>query len=172
MNNPDQSLDPRLDWSHLDRFASVMPRADQPLDLRVLKAHLLAEEALDTYLGRKLPSYSAVAEKLQRARFAHKVTLAKAVSNEPGDWIWQALDRLNALRNSFAHRIDDKRRERLVRDFLAAARGSTQWRDPDESGDVLSVAFFLVCCDLGTRVQSVFDFLLEDAPSNGGAPSY
>ncbi|MBX3628001.1 MAG: hypothetical protein KF892_23535 [Rhizobacter sp.] len=69
----------------------------------VLKAHLLFEELLHSYLKKALPH----AEVMDGARFTFAQTLAivRAACNElPSDhWSWQAVGELNKIRNLLAH---------------------------------------------------------------------
>lgn len=80
----------------------------------LLKAHLLFEELLRTYLKRLLPN----AEALDGARlsFAQVLSLAKACSPKSlsEHWSWKAIGDLNRLRNMLAHQTAPKNlRERL-----------------------------------------------------------
>lgn len=71
----------------------------------ILKAHLLFEELLNSYLGRQLPHVSA----LQGARlsFSQSLSMAQASSTHlpPEHWIWSAINSLNKIRNSLSHEV-------------------------------------------------------------------
>lgn len=143
-----------MDFEALIRFSQVMPSADAALDLRVLKAHLLAEEALNAYIEFELPRGQLVSE--GRSNFAAKNRIAKAIT-EPGqiDWVWDAFEKLNRLRNSFAHQIDDCERDKKMEAFITSCEVAPQWSSLSEDcEDCLTLAIFMSCLELESHVQS------------------
>lgn len=83
-------------------LAWITPKRGDPTH-SVLRAHLLIEQLFDVFFHTKL----AHADALLGARFtfAQKLAIAKALSDSisPSDWRWQAVARLNKIRNSLAH---------------------------------------------------------------------
>ncbi|WP_200377930.1 hypothetical protein [Rubrivivax gelatinosus] len=90
----------------VDRFLSVItPKMGDPT-YSVLRAHLLFEELLRDFVAKQFVHPTA----LQGARLSFAQLLAigraAAVTLEPNDWRWAALDKLNRLRNLLAHNIE------------------------------------------------------------------
>jgi hypothetical protein len=91
----------------------------------LLKAHLLIEEQLQLFLDCSVRDASL----LTRARFsfAQKLVLAEALHAKPDcfgyGWVWEAVRRLNTLRNQMAHNLEPE-------DFSAKL---TSWVESIES---------------------------------------
>ena len=138
-----------MDLSSIERFVRVMPARDAPLDIRILKAHLLAEEALNKYLAEVLPR----GKLLLKEKFSTKLRVAKAntLPSHNLNWLWCAFDKLNKLRNSFAHKIEDSKRAEKVEKFVAACRKSPTWArwTKDSTFDPITSAIFVSCNELG-----------------------
>lgn len=150
-----------MNFEELIRFSQVMPESDAELDLRVLKAHLLAEEALNTYLEFKLPRGELLSE--GRLSFSVKNRIAKAASDPSGlDWVWDAFDKLNTLRNSFAHQIDDGSRNQKMNNFILSCKANWQWSDLSERyNDHLMLGIFISCLELGQHVQAIQELMIH-----------
>jgi len=150
-----------MNFEELIRFSQVMPGADAELDLRVLKAHLLAEEALNTYIEFKLPRGELLSE--SRLSFSVKNRIAKAASAPSElDWVWDAFHKLNILRNSFAHQIDDEGRNQKIDDFIFSCKANWQWADLSERhDDHLMLGIFISCLDLGRHVKAIQKLMIH-----------
>ncbi len=150
-----------MNFEELIRFSQVMPGADAELDLRVLKAHLLAEEALNAYLEFKLPRGQLLSE--GRLSFSVKNRIAKSASVPSElDWVWDAYSKLNTLRNSFAHQIDDGGRNKKMDNFILSCQANWQWSDLSEKhSDHLMLGIFMSCLDLGRQVQAIQDLMIH-----------
>jgi len=100
----------------LQRMLAHLPEKFDLL-LVTLKGHLLIEEQLDNYISEHLRKPEAMP--VARLPFELKIKLAHALSGPlPPPSMWEALNILNKLRNSLAHRIEDPRLTSLVRDFV------------------------------------------------------
>jgi hypothetical protein len=87
----------------------------------VLRAHLVLEGLLWQYLERRLPNYDAVRD--GRLSFAQLVCITAALQRSQKDArLWEALKRLNALRNELAHDLDEERYRERRTAFLASTR--------------------------------------------------
>jgi hypothetical protein len=95
----DDHLSDYLQW--------ITPKLGDPT-YSLLKAHLLFEELLRSYLGRVLPHAKALEG--SRLTFAQLLAVARACSPhvEPGHWIWTAINELNKLRNTLSHETRPK----------------------------------------------------------------
>lgn len=85
----------------------ITPKLGDPT-YSLLKAHLLFEELLRSYLGRVLPHARALEG--SRLTFVQLLAVARACSPhvEPGHWIWRAIGELNKLRNTLSHETRPK----------------------------------------------------------------
>ncbi|WP_417667564.1 hypothetical protein [Pseudidiomarina sp.] len=91
------------------KFSNVFVRAWnnflmlEDLTLIVLKGHLLVEEQVRVMVYDRLLK----PEELQRFSFAQYLSLAKAMYELPeGEtWLWNAIAKLNQLRNAMAHEL-------------------------------------------------------------------
>lgn len=83
----------------------------------LLKAHLLFEELLRTYLARTLPHASALEG--SRLTFVQLLAVAKASSPhlKPDHWIWKAIGDLNKLRNMLSHETRPKAMAEKMDDY-------------------------------------------------------
>jgi hypothetical protein len=83
-------------------LAWITPRPGDPTH-SLLRAHLLFEQLLDAFLGRTLTHPSALSD--ARLTFSQKLAVAKAAATSigPSHWTWQAVARLNKIRNALAH---------------------------------------------------------------------
>lgn len=83
-------------------LAWITPQRGDPTH-SVLRAHLLIEHLFDAFFHAKLVHSDALLG--ARFTFSQKLAIAKALSDNisPSDWRWQAVARLNKIRNSLAH---------------------------------------------------------------------
>lgn len=93
---------------HLNGYLEwITPKLGDPT-YSLLKAHLLFEELLRSYLDRVLPHAKALEG--ARLTFAQLLAVARACSPhvEPSHWIWSAIGELNKLRNTLSHETRPK----------------------------------------------------------------
>lgn len=90
-----------------DYLQWITPKLGDPT-YSLLKAHLLFEELLRSYLGRVLPHAKALEG--SRLTFVQLLAVARACSThaEPDHWIWTAIGELNKLRNTLSHETRPK----------------------------------------------------------------
>ena len=83
-------------------LAWITPTPGDPT-YTLLRAHLIFEQLLDTFLKRTLVHPGALTD--ARFTFAQKLAISRAVASgiAPSDWTWQAVVRLNKIRNTLAH---------------------------------------------------------------------
>ncbi len=117
----------------LERVLRHLP-LDFDLMLATLKGHLLIEEQLDNLISSQLRAPQALKD--TRLPFDLKVKLANALTGEmaPPE-LWTALNILNKLRNSLAHRIEDPKLANLVRDFVNSCEQTGFASYPDDPMD-------------------------------------
>lgn len=94
----------------------ITPKLGDPT-YSLLKAHLLFEELLRSYLDRVLPHAKALEG--ARLTFVQLLALAKACSPhiEPSHWIWTAIGELNKLRNTLSHETRPKALEEKLQQY-------------------------------------------------------
>ena len=84
----------------------------------VLKAHLVFEELLRAYLQRKLQNSKALDG--ARLTFTQLLAVVRACSPVSGvTWHWEAIGKLNSLRNMLSHNLLPKERDARIQDFIA-----------------------------------------------------
>jgi len=100
-------LDDFLDG--LSRFASFLPADDEhPLEILVLRGHLLIEEELRNLVMKKCAKPD-VFRFQDRTSFRGLLTLCEALYGPAiPTWLWTVLRDLNQVRNSLAHRLGDQ----------------------------------------------------------------
>jgi hypothetical protein len=83
-------------------IAWITPTPGDPTH-SLLRAHLIFEQLLDAFLERSLVHASALSD--ARFTFVQKLAIARAAAHgiPPNHWTWQAVARLNKIRNSLAH---------------------------------------------------------------------
>lgn len=118
--------------------------------LVTLKGHLLIEAMLDDYIRSMLAKPDALLDKT-RLQFDTKVKLAYALSGDDSPPIlWGAIEILNKIRNSLAHRLTDANLDRLRAEFvrLVAQIGfNVVFGDDEDSAYVGSIGFLLGLLD-------------------------
>lgn len=105
------------DKQQLERVMNLLkPNANDPTYL-VLKAHLLAEEVLYSFIERK--SLHARCLNDVRLGFNQLIALCRAFHplGEADWWGWVALKKLNSLRNLLAHNLEPEGIQDRIVDF-------------------------------------------------------
>lgn len=105
----------------LDRLDRHLPSTFD-LTLSTLKGHLLIEEQLDNLIAARLPNPSALEG--ERLSFDLKIKLARALTREDHPEVWLALRKLNKLRNSLAHKLEDSKAQGLLEEFVKATEST------------------------------------------------
>jgi hypothetical protein len=108
----------------IELVAKHLPLKSEDRTLLVLKGHLLVENLLTEYIVSKVPDASHL--EAGQFRFPQRVALARMfVPNGSNEWVWDALKKLNSLRNTLAHRLEAENAEQKLNDFLKAVPPST-----------------------------------------------
>ena len=109
-----------VDMALFQRVAKHLP-SDNDLTLITLKGHLLVEEILDSIIAKHCKDESAL-EGVD-FRFQLKARLAAALTGQPElAPAWVMIDKLNALRNALAHKIEHPLAQRRLEVFLELFR--------------------------------------------------
>jgi hypothetical protein len=97
--------------SDVERFQELLdlrPGAD--LQMVLLKAHLLIEELLQSFLEHSVINGALLAD--ARLSFHQRLLLAQALHPDPSrfdtEWVWSSVRALNSLRNQMVHNIEPK----------------------------------------------------------------
>lgn len=99
------------------RLAKHLPSVDD-MTLIVLKGHLLIEEQLISILESTLQYPKALDE--VRMTFAHRLSLVKALKyRDENSWVWEAIGKLNSIRNDLAHKLEPSKLNEKVEDFFS-----------------------------------------------------
>lgn len=99
----------------------------------LLKAHLLFEELLRTYMAHTLPHASALDG--ARLTFAQVLAVARACSPHvnPDHWIWKAIGDLNRLRNMLSHESQPKAMRERMNEYISFVEAGLQFPLPESS---------------------------------------
>lgn len=93
----------------------LIPHRD--ITLIILKGHLLIEEQLFDQAASAMRDVSEL--KLSRLSFNKLVHLTKALFGKSNDQrLWQAIEKLNMLRNELIHHLEDTKLQTLAETFL------------------------------------------------------
>lgn len=88
----------------VSRFQKYLPE-NRDQTLIILKCHLMIEELLREIIDRSVGDPSALED--ARLNFNQCRCLAKAfLANRKWDWLWDAIKKLNAVRNALAHNLE------------------------------------------------------------------
>lgn len=127
--------------AHLTLFLqSVTPKRGDPT-YSVLKAHLLFEELLRDAVLRELPHPEALNG--SRLTFSQLLAIARASAKriQPDHWQWEAVGKLNKLRNLLAHHLASsevqKKMDELVEFIVAGFRAPLPSPDGPKVGEPL-----------------------------------
>lgn len=130
------------------------PKGD--LELLVLKGHLVIEEALHALASRETRYPDALRE--GSFTFSEILRIAKSLAYAKDmDWLWQALQRLNKLRNEMAHNLEPQTFQKLLSEFVLPVSAHSAVEDPaDMDGrarETIEVVHFI----LSTYSNKQFD---------------
>ncbi len=97
------------------RYAKLLPSADD-MTLLLLKGHLLVEELLRSLIDDTLVKPSALKD--ARLETFQCICLAEAIfANRAPKWLWEALRKLNSIRNKLAHNLEPTGLDDKILDF-------------------------------------------------------
>jgi hypothetical protein len=100
-----------------ERFLSTITQRFGDPTFSILKAHLLFEEMLRGYLERRLPNPKALVG--ARLTFAQVLALVRCLQPPgPDDWQWEAVAKLNSLRNQFSHHLKPDERDAKIGEYI------------------------------------------------------
>ncbi len=92
------------DTAEILRLIKYLPHGND-IDLIILKGHLLVEEQLIQLVKSKVKFPAAIAN--VNFGFYHLLCFAKALAYQSEfDWAWEALRKLNTIRNDLAHHLE------------------------------------------------------------------
>jgi hypothetical protein len=136
LDDPSRLLPANLNMSedHINSYIQwITPSPGDPT-YSLLKAHLLFEELLRSYLGRVLPHAKALEG--SRLTFMQLLAVAKACSPhlEPDHWIWRAIGELNKLRNTLSHETKPKALAEKIEQYERLIIENTKRPPPSTSG--------------------------------------
>jgi hypothetical protein len=120
------------------------------LMLTIRGGHLAVEEQLTAIRKKSVPYPKALDGK--RLPFSTRLCLSKAMKYRPEDhWIWNAIEKLDTVRNDLAHTLKSPKFETKLEAFLTyltyiltnAAGSLSRPHDEHKVGQVRSTLFFL-----------------------------
>ena len=101
----------------LDKLADSQFFTTDEESLQILRAHLLIERILISYVQRKVSNPKALGK--TNMNFRQILALAEALdSNDEHEWLWPCISKLNELRNELAHEIQGKKYFSKLHAFL------------------------------------------------------
>jgi hypothetical protein len=131
------------------KFLDLLPHG-KDADLVLLKGHLLIEEQLRLLIDQRLRNPTALPD----ARLECHQCICLAQSFFPPNhelWLWQALKKLNKIRNDIAHQIQPKGLQDRIEDFITSVQSG--FHDyPDKT-----VRFEFTLWSLFTAVSDLVD---------------
>ena len=85
----------------------------------ILKAHLLIEDLIRTFLENKAKNPASI--KKAKLSFAQALQVARAFCEDVSQdhWIWKAMTDLNRLRNDLAHNLDPDELENKIEAYIS-----------------------------------------------------
>ncbi|EMD1174382.1 hypothetical protein VP758_000879 [Vibrio harveyi] len=139
-----------------DKFCQHYP-LDNDLTLKILKGHLLAEEALRELFHLQLRKPEALKGNQGTSLECHQVIClleAMLPKNEKIDWVWVATKKLNSLRNKLAHNLEPSGMQHKVDDLTKYVMSKSMnghipnmTKDTNER-DPLTLAIMAICATL------------------------
>jgi hypothetical protein len=145
--------DPRSEL--LRRFVAHLPLDTTDRVLVVLKGHLLVEELLRAYIEKHVRRPAALAD--ARLTFHQCLCIARAFDNDPSrEKLWLVIEKLNGLRNKFAHSLEPKDVERSVAEFITMQSNfdpSLAYADDGKKFGALASCLLGVCLTLSHAVH-------------------
>jgi hypothetical protein len=138
----------------LTRFIEHFPLRTQDVSLIVLKGHLLTEELLREFLYDKVRHPSSIRD--ARLHYIQCIHLARALSDDPDAWVWDALNCLNGIRNKLSHALEPEGLNDTVNSFVQFVRRYNSYEVPEELRELftpLGFALFSVHTSLSAQLR-------------------
>lgn len=150
------------------RFRRLLPRSRDPV-LVVLKAHLLAEERLDSALNHLSRSSRPLRD--ARLTFHQKLTLCNALLGDSAAVEWQFLQALNKLRNALVHNAEVEDVDRRIDAAIASLWPGepTAFAGQAQRLTALKNAVMITCAFLEGVTAEASRVLRKDMRTNAGA---
>ncbi len=144
------------------RFLKHFPRIEDNSTLVILKGHLLIEELLNELIERRLDRPEELRD--VDLTFNQRLFMAKALYSmaTKGEWFWEAIKKLNNLRNQLAHHLEPKGFHDKLEDFLKYV---------EIKRDIMPEEFYKKESRLYIAIFSIhfrLSFLLSQKPLLGG----
>jgi hypothetical protein len=145
----------QLDMKHMERVLQHLPQSGD-MTLIALKGHLLIEEMLDEIIWAHCKSPDALQDVEIRFPAKVKLVLALTGSHELAN-VWNLCEKLNALRNSLAHKLEHPSAQKKLDAFFSGFGNNYEWK-PTERGaeDLWSGIAVLIGAVQGVRNPLVF----------------
>lgn len=100
-----------------EEFLEHLPDTASDKTLLVLKGHLLVEQALRSYIYKRVENPKKLEN--QQLPFASLLVFASSLESDAAiDWIWTPIDKLNKLRNRLAHNLAPKKIDELEKEII------------------------------------------------------
>ncbi|NRS90896.1 hypothetical protein HNQ02_003847 [Flavobacterium sp. 7E] len=119
--------------------------------LVILKGHLLIEESLN-FIIENFVHHSDFMNKA-KLTFYQKLNIARSMSvSEQENSMWLLIEKINTLRNDFAHRLESDKRESKIQVILSLYKTemkSTDFEDDWENEDLPTFLAFVISLCLG-----------------------
>jgi len=144
------------DYGPIYRRIKFLPTTGN-IDLIILKGHLLLEEMLLLLVAKNVEYPSAI-EEINNLGFSTLLKFAKALkySSNDFDWVWEAIENFNSIRNTLAHKLEAEGLHQKIDDLLTLI-DSNFWgytvKMHDAGGGDKS--------DLPTRLSQAIDLLCD-----------
>lgn len=113
-----------MNIDHLNSYIKHLPVEVKDRTLIVLKGHLLLEVALKEYICRRVAYPDRIRKK--QITFPSLISFASSLEgNQKDAWLWEALKKVNSLRNNVAHKLQqyDRQKDRELIDYVNANDG-------------------------------------------------
>lgn len=147
-----------------DRFMTHMPEGGD-ITLHVLKAHLLVEELLWQVVRRRIerPEFveGAELEHLQLMRLAQSSVDQFSEDVSEAVWLWPTLEKLNTLRNRFAHDLEPAGVDDRIADIISRCPRKL---DSDQLWHRFGFAVWVICQQLHDLIEPITESDLEHDP--------
>ena len=102
-------------------FLTHLPVTASDKTLMALKGHLLVEQALRTYISKRVPHPSRLKDK--QIPFSTLIDFASSLEDDKRlEWMWEALRILNSVRNMLAHNLSPVKIEEKEAKFISFVR--------------------------------------------------
>ena len=117
------------------RFLKLLPRGED-LTLVILKGHLLIEEQVRQIIAERMKRPNALID--ARLECYQAICIAEALCPEEEEYVWNAVKKLNNIRNELAHKTEPVGIDDRIEDFV----NSVPWV-PDVEDRVMQIKYRL-----------------------------